>query len=302
MGPTFLGIGAQKAGTTWLYAALETNREVFLPPVKELHYFDRRDPALMPTGLKRKRVTAQAQNADEARGLALYKGSRGRIARNAGRVAGHVARGEIAQARFYYRFLTGKRGDAWYGSLFDAKRPARGEITPNYALLSAPMIAHIAGLYPDLRVVYLLRNPVDRAWSLYRYARDRKGGQGLALEDFLARETASHHGRYSANIARWSGALAPGHLLVGYYDALVHRPEALIADICGHLGVGVSEVSRARQNASEAQDMPEDFRAAATRAFGPEIEALAAAHGGYAVDWAQGALVSDGTHPASVTL
>lgn len=38
--PDFLGIGAQKAGTTWLHANLAAHPGVFLPATKELHYFD----------------------------------------------------------------------------------------------------------------------------------------------------------------------------------------------------------------------------------------------------------------------
>jgi hypothetical protein len=38
--PHFIGIGAQKAGTTWLYRNLQEHPEVWLPPEKELHYFD----------------------------------------------------------------------------------------------------------------------------------------------------------------------------------------------------------------------------------------------------------------------
>lgn len=35
----FLGIGAQKAGTTWLYAQLKQHPDVWMPMVKELHFF-----------------------------------------------------------------------------------------------------------------------------------------------------------------------------------------------------------------------------------------------------------------------
>jgi hypothetical protein len=38
--PEFLGIGAQKAGTTWLFENLRHHPDLFLPPVKEVHYFD----------------------------------------------------------------------------------------------------------------------------------------------------------------------------------------------------------------------------------------------------------------------
>ena len=39
--PNFLGIGIQKAGTTWLYDVLQSHSEVFLPQEKkEVHFFD----------------------------------------------------------------------------------------------------------------------------------------------------------------------------------------------------------------------------------------------------------------------
>ena len=38
--PDFLGIGAQKAGTTWLAANLRRHPDVFIPERKELHFFD----------------------------------------------------------------------------------------------------------------------------------------------------------------------------------------------------------------------------------------------------------------------
>jgi hypothetical protein len=39
--PGFIGIGAQKAGTTWLYKMLAQNPSIWLPPFKEVHFFDR---------------------------------------------------------------------------------------------------------------------------------------------------------------------------------------------------------------------------------------------------------------------
>ena len=40
-GPDFLCIGAQKAGTGWLYEQLRHHPDFWMPPMKELHYFDR---------------------------------------------------------------------------------------------------------------------------------------------------------------------------------------------------------------------------------------------------------------------
>jgi len=42
MFPSFLGIGAQKCATTWLSHNLSRHPEIWMPPRKELHYFDYR--------------------------------------------------------------------------------------------------------------------------------------------------------------------------------------------------------------------------------------------------------------------
>jgi hypothetical protein len=35
----FIGAGAMKAGTTWLYSLLETHPEIYFSYEKEIHYF-----------------------------------------------------------------------------------------------------------------------------------------------------------------------------------------------------------------------------------------------------------------------
>lgn len=43
MKPDFLIIGAEKAGTTWLYDVLRAHPDLYLPDVKEVHFFNRFD-------------------------------------------------------------------------------------------------------------------------------------------------------------------------------------------------------------------------------------------------------------------
>ena len=38
--PDFLCVGVHKGGTTWLYQQLESHPDFWMPPLKELHYFD----------------------------------------------------------------------------------------------------------------------------------------------------------------------------------------------------------------------------------------------------------------------
>jgi len=38
--PSFLCIGAQKAATSWLFVTLQEHPDIWMPAIKELHYFD----------------------------------------------------------------------------------------------------------------------------------------------------------------------------------------------------------------------------------------------------------------------
>ena len=38
--PDFVVMGAARSGTTWLYHRLKRHPGIFVPPIKEIHYFD----------------------------------------------------------------------------------------------------------------------------------------------------------------------------------------------------------------------------------------------------------------------
>ena len=62
MFPDFLVIGGQKCGTTWLQDNLEQHPQIWLPPTKEVHYFDRGNPPLL------KRLFSTTKRMKKARG------------------------------------------------------------------------------------------------------------------------------------------------------------------------------------------------------------------------------------------
>ncbi len=39
--PDFLCVGAQKGGTSWLYQQLASHPDFWMPPIKEVRYFDK---------------------------------------------------------------------------------------------------------------------------------------------------------------------------------------------------------------------------------------------------------------------
>ena len=62
-GPDFFCIGAQKGGTRWLFDQLDHHPGFWMPPIKELHYFDRSSRFLKKAGplyLRAKKSLADA--------------------------------------------------------------------------------------------------------------------------------------------------------------------------------------------------------------------------------------------------
>ena len=176
----FLGIGAQKAGTTWLYHMLSRHPEVAFPAGKEVHFWD----------------------------------------------------GQY------------ERGIDWYRGLFagDAGGRRQGEITPAYAILPPERIAGIQAFQPALRIVYLLRNPLERAWSSALMA---LGRAEMTLDeasdqwfiDHFRSAGSMRRGDYETCLRNWYGVFDPGRILVLYYDDIARDPVGLLTRCCRHLGV-----------------------------------------------------------------
>jgi hypothetical protein len=137
MGPHFVGVGAPRSGTSWLYEVLSRHPALWLPPVKELHYFDE------PENSKR-----------------YYSYLRMRL------ISGFWIRRPLS--RFDLRYFLGRRSDAWYCDLFEpARRGAwiTGEITPAYSTLDGSELVRLRTLNPEVKLIYIMRNPVLRSWS-----------------------------------------------------------------------------------------------------------------------------------------
>jgi len=220
--PDFLCIGAQKAGTTWLYENLRRHPGIYLHGRKEIHYWNRRTH----------------------RGLLFY--SR------------------------YFR---------------DAGTRVTGDITPAYAVLSPEEMRSIAEVIPGLRVIYLLRDPVDRAWShaLMYYVKH----QGLRYQEVSDEQWRTYfrlwgcrgRGTYVRTIGRWASAFPPGQVAVGFYDDIGSRPEAFLTRVFRFLGVA-EEVDwgdfplRERINPGQRFPLPERLRDDLRGVYAEELDHL----------------------------
>ena len=142
IGPHFIVIGAQRSGTTWLHRVLSQHDKLWLTPVKELHYFDKQS------------IKLGVLNKYERHRARFWSWKRAAI-----------------DPRWYGRYWFLPRGDEWYGKLFSrarARGKITGEITPAYAAMSDQKWDQIHSLFPDVRLIFVMRDPIIRTWSALR--------------------------------------------------------------------------------------------------------------------------------------
>lgn len=194
--PSFLIIGAARAGTTSLHAYLMRHPLVAEPTHKELHFFD----------------------------------------------------------------LNVDRGLDWYRRHFPAVPPGNrsgvvtGEASPYY-LFHPAVPARVKAALPDVRLVALLRNPIDRAYSQHQLAR-RHGRDELSFEDAIEAEpdrlrgewermerepgyqsvSHRHHsylarGRYAEQLERWYAHFPRAQLLVLRSEDFFSSPPTVYSDV-----------------------------------------------------------------------
>lgn len=223
--PDFIGIGAQRAGTTWLHRHLSRHRDTFLfRAFKEVHYFD-----VVHLSGSRHRSYQSDRLAEWKRRLE----SKGQ------------ATPELVATLDHLR--AAPRDDDWYRRLFGLA-PAHklcGEITPAYSVLSDDAVAHMLRLNPDVKFILLLRHPIERAWSNVRL--DLKPEFQAATdprdvdvsEERLRSMVLSRHNRlrtdYPAMIDRFGSAVDPSQFMVAFHDRIAQKPVALLREVARFL-------------------------------------------------------------------
>ena len=93
------------------------------------------------------------------------------------------------ELNFFIEQKNWPRGVAWYASRFRGGTAIRGESSPNYASASHyPGVARrMASIVPDARLVYLVRDPIDRLIS--HWIHEIGEGESRPLEEVARAET-----------------------------------------------------------------------------------------------------------------
>jgi hypothetical protein len=271
-GKTFLlGVGCQKGGTTWLHDYLAGSPQVDPGFLKEYHLFDVLD---LPGGAQfRELATAKARKA-----LRLL--DQGEPAD-----AGPLRRAAFyADPELYFEYFAGLLAH-------DGVR-LTADITPAYAALSGARFAAIRAAFADrgiaVKVVFLLRDPVERIWSAERMFHRLHPEQAVEpVEDRVLRtfDNPFHEERtrYQVTMAALEQAFDPDQIHYGFYETLF-APESL-RGLCEFLGIDFVEpdLERRLNSSPKAIDLSEPTVRRIATHYGDVYAAMATRFGERAI-------------------
>ena len=262
-GPTLLfGVGATKAGTSWLYTYLHDHPECAMPAVKEAHYWDTFDPV-------ERAKQIDAFEAQRARFEAIRDEAE---ANQQGWKVRNMTRQIDELAALIDVVGSDRTGDAHYAAWLSGRgeRPRLvGDITPSYALLPEARLRRMTALSPASKVIYLMRDPISRLWSHVRMQARRKLPQG---RDFATKANntlwrvinkgAERHlterGDYAGAVTRLRDAVPAGRLMIVFMEQML-TPEGL-ARICDFLGLTYKAAKPVPVHEGEAAEIRDDLR------------------------------------------
>jgi hypothetical protein len=211
----------------------------------------------------------------------------------------------------HYFDLHYTRGLEWYQGHFPTRgagrratagldvEPATGESSPYY--LHHPAVpARIGAALPDVKLIALLRDPVERAFSAYKHERARgfedetferaldlepgrlAGEAERLLSEPGYRSHAHQHqayvtrGRYAEQLHRVVDVVGRDRLLILSSEDFFADPDTVYAEVLRFLDLPAWRPESFRQhNARPSAPMPADLRARLVEEFRPHDDALA---------------------------
>lgn len=221
------------------------------------------------------------------------------------------------------------RGPRWYRSHFPLRVPGgsrpggkiAGEASPYY--LFHPLAAgRLARDHPGVRLIVVLRDPVERAYSHYK-ERVRHGAEPLSFEDALAAEedrirgeaeriarepgyrSAEHEdhsylaqGRYLEMLPRWFSLFPRKQFYIAASEDFYRDPSRIVSEVWSFLGLPPHGLrSRTRHNYHPAPGLRPETRDRLQHAFAAhnsELERLL----GRELPWPKPALPDLAVRPA----
>ncbi len=231
MKPDFLCIGAQKSATSWLYREMGRHPQIWVPPIKELNYFNNMSSTLL------KRLFSKH-----------WLNRNWRILFKQQIVRPFFYGKKINHFKWHFKYFFLSRSFHWYISLFpDTPGKIKGEFSVGYAVLGDQTILQIANLLPDLKIIYLLRNPIFRTWSQAKMNLGKHKGYNLdelpeeKFYEYFDNPYVKPHSDYLTNLATFKKYFPSRQIFVGFFDEIRKEPMNFLEKLFDFLCVDFSK-------------------------------------------------------------
>lgn len=256
-----LGVGAQKAGTTWVHDLLSRQPEARLGVMKEYHIFD----AVTLPHCARFQVPAPIAHLSRIGAMVGIP-----VAQRL-----HLRDRCQRDSQHYFDYFSGLL----------AQGGLSGDITPSYSGLDSDTLRQIADGFRErgvaVRAFFLMRDPVDRCISAVNMNRTRRncnesvtrsGDLNAALEGYYQTADAIARTNYHETVQRLQAVFPPEHLFFSLTEDFFQPTEiARFEAVIGFKLRGVNFKRRINANPATATIDP-DLAARVAEFYWPAIE------------------------------
>ncbi|MEL6648372.1 MAG: sulfotransferase [Pseudomonadota bacterium] len=172
------------------------------------------------------------------------------------------------------------RGLEWYSRQFSRADAVRGEASPNYSKSrDFPGVPdRIAQVCPDAKLIYILRDPVDRAQSQFNHS-VVMGGLSPDIDNFKSSHEYAHildASRYAEQLEKFCEHFDSEAILILDFAELVSSPQAVMDKVTAHIGVDPRAITSldAKNDSSEVSKVPAPILQFAQSPLGRRVAGL----------------------------
>lgn len=227
----FLSVGAMKAGTTWLYEQLKNHQDIYFTPEKEIHYFANK--VGIENQLSHKSRIIKLKSILEV----VCKGNPKYISEN------------LEKISWYTEYARDKDiSNEWYESLFRFNHEKRycADFSNLYCQMGPEGWKNVRKIARNVKVIYTLRDPLDRLWSHYKFHMKWIGRENEVINDgFEIFKTTLDDNffwvntEYSRNYNMLNNLLRDNELMVLYFEDFRAKPIEMLHHVYEFLNVEI---------------------------------------------------------------
>lgn len=236
--------------------------EVVMPLKKEIRYLG------SPYGVDKRNWIMDLLTSDEF----VHKQNRQYFRNRCGYYKAHWTQAWCLKKHIWwdFKYMFMPRSDKWYTSLFD-RDAVSGDVSPDYYLIPEEGVYKISQLLPKAKIIFMLRDPIDRLWSFSRmlaFQHQKLHHAGVSTEQLcnMCELQLQNAASYVTLVSRWKRYFSDENVFVGFYDELAIDPLKFFRRICDYMEIEsenlseelIEKISRIR-NQGVSLEMPREF-------------------------------------------